>query len=253
MDAKDYMIAVENLVSGYGKKEILHGITIQTRPREITGLIGRNGVGKTTLLQTVIGFLKPFGGQVIFQGKNISGFKPHVIARMGIAYVPQGKSVFPHMTVAEHLDIGLWNVHDSATRASQLAQMFALFPRLNERRGQKGGTLSGGERQMLSIARALISSPQLLLLDEPSFGLSPKMVDTVFKNIREIRERGVTIFLVEQNARKALENSDFGYVMDMGKIHFREESAALLQDEEVRRAYLGGKRARTEVSEKSKS
>jgi branched-chain amino acid transport system ATP-binding protein len=239
VDAKDYMIAVENLVSGYGKKEILHGITIQTRPGEITGLIGRNGVGKTTLLQTVIGFLKPFGGRVIFQGENISGLQPHVIAKMGIAYVPQGKSVFPHMTVAEHLDIGLWNVRDSATRASQLAQMFALFPRLNERRGQKGGTLSGGERQMLSIARALISSPQLLLLDEPSFGLSPKMVDTVFKNIREIRERGVTIFLVEQNAHRALQLADRGYVLENGRIVREGESKELLKDDEIRKAYLG--------------
>lgn len=241
MSTNELMIAVDGLVAGYGKKEILHGITLEIQPKEITTLIGRNGVGKTTLMQTIMGFLKPIRGQILFQGKVISGWKPHLIAQMGISYVPQGKAIFPHMTVAEHLDIGAWTVADPGTRNSRLAQMLALFPRLEERRSQKGGTLSGGERQMLSIARALISSPTLLLLDEPSFGLSPKMVAAVFKTIREIRDGGVTIFLVEQNAKKALENSGYGYVMDMGEIHFKGKSEALLQNEEVRRFYLGGK------------
>jgi branched-chain amino acid transport system ATP-binding protein len=242
MKAVTDMITVENLVSGYGKKEILHGLTIKIQPGEITTLIGRNGVGKTTLLQTIMGFLKPQKGRVLFRGKDISGVKPYLIAQSGISYVPQGKAVFPHMTVEEHLDIGAWNLASQEEKKSRMASMYTLFPRLLERKSQKGGTLSGGERQMLSIARALISMPQLLLLDEPSFGLSPKMVDIVFKTIREIREGGVTIFVVEQNAKKALENSDVGYVIDMGQIQFTEKSASLLQNEEVRRSYLGGKR-----------
>ena len=242
MEADGYIIRVEELVSGYGKKEILHGISIRIKQAEITTLIGRNGVGKTTLLQTIMGFLKPRKGSIFFQETEITGTKPHILAEMGISYVPQGKAIFPHMSVEEHIDIGAWTLHDDRERSFTLERIYHLFPRLEERRSQKAGTLSGGERQMLSIARALMSRPKLLLLDEPSFGLSPKLVDGVFQRINEINREGVTIFLVEQNAKKALNNSDVGYVMDMGMIKFRDRSKELLENEEVRLSYLGGRR-----------
>ena len=242
MKGNGYIIRVEELISGYGKKEILHGISIGIKQEEITTLIGRNGVGKTTLLQTIMGFLKPKKGSVFFQQNEITGTKSHILAEMGISYVPQGKAIFPHMSVEEHIDIGAWTLRDSKEKKSTLEKVYHLFPRLGERKSQKAGTLSGGERQMLSIARALMSRPKLLLLDEPSFGLSPKLVNGVFERINEINQEGVTIFLVEQNAKKALNNSDVGYVMDMGTIKFRDKSKYLLENEEVKLSYLGGRR-----------
>ena len=235
------IIKIEELVSGYGRKEILHGISVDILHRKITTLIGRNGVGKTTLIKTIMGFLEPQKGRILFQDKDISGSKPHLIAGMGISYVPQGKAIFPHMNVEEHLDIGAWTLAGHQEKSTMLQRIYSLFPRLEERRSQKAGTLSGGERQMLSIGRALMSRPKLLLLDEPSFGLSPKTVGLVFERLSEINREGVTVFLVEQNARRALENSDFGYVMDMGRIKFMGRSKELLQNEEVRLSYLGGK------------
>ncbi len=241
MGENGLIIRIEELVSGYGKKEILHGVSVDLQHRKRTTLIGRNGVGKTTLLKTIMGFLEPKKGSIFFQEKEISGNKPHIIAEMGISYVPQGKSIFPHMNVEEHLDIGAWTLRGHKEKRSMLQKIYSLFPRLEERRSQKAGTLSGGERQMLSIARALMSRPQLLILDEPYFGISPKMVGIVFERLSEINREGVTVFLVEQNARRALENSDFGYVMDMGRIKFMGQSRELLQNEEVRLSYLGGK------------
>ena len=235
------IIRIEELISGYGKKEILHGISLDIKDEKITTLIGRNGVGKTTLLKTVMGFLEPKKGHILFHGQEISGKKPHLIAEMGISYVPQGKAIFPHMNVEEHLDVGAWIVKDPETKRPLLQRVYALFPRLEERKSQKAGTLSGGERQMLSIGRALMSKPKLLILDEPSFGLSPKMVSVVFETLKEINQKGIPIFLVEQNGKKALENSDVGYVMDMGRIKFADKSLVLLQNEEVRLSYLGGK------------
>jgi branched-chain amino acid transport system ATP-binding protein len=242
MEGNGHIIRIEELVSGYGKKEILHGISIGIKQGEITTLIGRNGVGKTTLLQTIMGFLKPKKGRIFFEQNEITGTKPHILAEMGISYVPQGKAIFPHMSVEEHIDIGAWTLRDDREKNSMLEKIYHLFPRLEERKSQKAGTLSGGERQMISIARALMSRPKLLLLDEPSFGLSPKLVDGVFERIHEINKEGVTIFLIEQNAKKALNNSDVGYVMDMGMIKFKDRSRDLLENEEVRLSYLGGRR-----------
>lgn len=242
MKGNGYIIRVEELISGYGKKEILHGISIGIKQGEITTLIGRNGVGKTTLLQTIMGFLKPKKGSIFFQENEITGNKAHILAKMRISYVPQGKTIFPHMSVEEHIDIGAWTLRDIKEKKSALEKVYNLFPRLGERKSQKAGSLSGGERQMLSIARALMLHPILLLLDEPSFGLSPKLVDIVFEGINEINREGVTIFLVEQNAKKALNNSDFGYVMDMGTIKFKDKSKDLLENEEVKLSYLGGRR-----------
>jgi branched-chain amino acid transport system ATP-binding protein len=241
MTGNGSIVRIEGLVAGYGKKEILHEISVKISRGEITTLIGRNGVGKTTLLKTVMGFLKPKKGRIFFNEKDVSGAQAYALAEMGIGYVPQGKAIFPHMNIREHLDIGAWTEKDREKRDSMLAMVYDLFPRLKERKIQKAGTLSGGERQMLSISRALMSSPTLLFLDEPSFGLSPLMVNAVFTSIKEINRKGVTIFLVEQNAKKALENSTAGYVMDMGKITFEGNSLDLLKDERVKRSYLGGK------------
>jgi branched-chain amino acid transport system ATP-binding protein len=233
------IVKIESLVSGYGKKEILHAISLTIQAGDVTTLIGRNGVGKTTLLRTLMGFLKAKKGNIFFKDQNITSTQAHILAEMGISYVPQGKSIFPHMNIREHLDVGAWTEKDRVKKTSMLDMVYRLFPRLEERRAQKAGTLSGGERQMLSIARALMASPTLLLLDEPSFGLSPLMVNVVFKSIKHINTEGVSIFLVEQNARKALENSSKGYVMDMGNIIFQGNSRELLEDKRVRFSYLG--------------
>ena len=242
VEADGAIIRIEDLVAGYGKKEILHEVSIRVKRGEIVTLIGRNGVGKTTLLKVITGFLRPNKGRIFLNEIDISSTKTHALAEMGISYVPQGKAIFPHMNVEEHLDLGAWTLRDSRGKNAMLETIYHLFPRLQERKAQKAGTLSGGERQMLSIGRALMSSPSLLLLDEPSFGLSPIMVNTVFKSINEINSRGVSIFLVEQNARKALENSHRGYVMDMGRILFEDTSGDLLRDEKVKASYLGGRR-----------
>jgi len=242
MQDNTYIIRTEELISGYGKKEILHGIDITISQREITTLIGRNGVGKTTLLNTIMGFIKPEKGRIYFRGEEITGIPSHLIVNKGISYVPQGKSIFPHMSVEEHIDIGAWTLPTQKEKNYMIEKIYNLFPRLNERNYQKAGTLSGGERQMLSIARALMSLPKLLLLDEPSFGLAPKLVDAVFETIKNINQDGVTIFLVEQNAKKALNNSDICYVMDMGKIILKDKSKDLLDNEQVKNSYLGGRR-----------
>ena len=242
MEGNGCVIRIEKVVSGYGNKLVLHGIDIEIRESEITTLIGRNGVGKTTLMQTIMGFLKPKEGRVVFKGNDISGIKPHNIAKMGVSYVPQGKSIFPHMTIEEHLDLGAWVLTNNEEKISLTKKIYTIFPHLEERKDQKAGTLSGGERQMLSIGRSMMARPKLLLLDEPSFGLSPVMVDTVFQSINAISKEGITVFMVEQNANKALNNSTIGYVMDMGKITFKDKSENLLKNEEVRRSYLGGKK-----------
>ena len=236
------IVQIENLISGYGKKMILNGISVNIEQGKITTLIGRNGVGKTTLLNTFMGLLKSESGRIRYKGEDISSAKPHTLVTMGISYVPQGKSVFPHMTVTEHMDIGAWTLKEQDAKASMFDVVYKLFPRLKERGNQKAGTLSGGERQMLSIRRALMSRPTLLLLDEPSFGLAPKLVDAVFNSILEINKEAVTILVIEQNAKKALENSNFGYVMDMGKIVQQGSSGDLLNDDKIRQSYLGGRK-----------
>ena len=238
------IVTVEKVITGYSKKVILHEISIALKQGKITALIGRNGVGKTTLLRTMVGFLRPQKGRILFQDVDISRTKTHLLAEMGISYVPQGKSVFHHMNIEEHLDMGAWTLKHNREKnyKRNIEMIHHLFPRLKERKYQKAGSLSGGERQMLSIARALMSSPKLLLLDEPSFGLAPILINSVFRSIEEINHEGVTIFLIEQNAKKALENSDNGYVMDMGNITFEGNSGKLLQDEQVRLSYLGGRR-----------
>lgn len=242
MKGNNYAIEIEKLISGYGNKNILHGVNIKIEKAEITTLIGRNGVGKTTLMETIMGFLKPKEGCIAFMDKDISKDKPHKISKMGISYVPQGKAIFPNMTIEEHIDLGSWALKAKMDKKNMANKIYDIFPRLNERKRQKAGTLSGGERQMLSIARSMMSNPRLLLLDEPSFGLSPAMVDKVFKSINTISKEGVTIFMVEQNAKRALKNSKYGYVMDMGTIIFQDKSTNLLNNDAVKSSYLGGNR-----------
>jgi len=240
MKGNNYAIEIEKLISGYGNKNILHGVNIKIEKAQITTLIGRNGVGKTTLMETIMGFLKPKEGRITFLDKDISKDKPHKISKMGISYVPQGKAIFPNMTIEEHIDLGSWALKAKMDKKNMANKIYDIFSRLNERRRQKAGTLSGGERQMLSIARSMMSNPRLLLLDEPSFGLSPVMVDKVFKSINAISKEGVTIFMVEQNAKRALKNSKYGYVMDMGTIIFEDKSINLLNNDAVKSSYLGG-------------
>lgn len=242
MQENEYLLRTEGLSSGYGKKEVLHRLSMKIKQGEITAMIGRNGVGKTTLLNTIMGFLKPMEGRIFFQEENISGCKPYTAATKGVACVPQGKAIFPYLTVEEHLDIGAWGLQDKGKVKTMCERVYHLFPHLRERRFQQGGTLSGGERQMLSIGRALMVDPKLLLLDEPSFGLAPMLVNALFETIRRINEEGVTVFLVEQNAVKALVSSTRGYVLDMGRIKFQGESRSLLENKEVKLSYLGGRR-----------
>lgn len=234
------LLEVQNLRSGYGPKEVLHGVSLHVAPKEIVALLGPNGAGKSTVLKTVMGFLKPWAGSIIYRGEGINGREPHKLVRMGISYVPQGRILFPYMTIQEHLRLGAWTLPKQ--RFSEAVEyVYTLFPRLAERRGQKARTLSGGERQMLALAQALMIRPQLLILDEPSLGLAPKLVDLVFEKIVEINQAlGISIFMVEQNAAKALEYSHRGYVLEMGRNRFEGLSQDLLNDEEVRRLYLGG-------------
>lgn len=237
------LLRVEKIVSGYGVKEVLHGVSLHVGPAEVVAVIGPNGAGKSTVLKTVMGYLKARAGKIFFDGRDIERREPHELVRLGIAYVPQGRVVFPDMTVQEHLDMGAWTV-EPGKRKEAFDRVYSLFPRLAERKSQKAGSMSGGERQMLSLARALVINPRLLILDEPSLGLSPMFVDVVFEKVAEINKLGVSVLMVEQNAAKALQNSHRGYVLELGENRFEGPSQALLNNEQVRLLYLGGRRRR---------
>lgn len=217
------LFEVKDLISGYGPKNVLHEISLEIKRGQIVALLGLNGVGKTTLLKTIIGLLNIRGGRMAFKGEDISRLKTIERIKLGISLMPQDDPIFPNMTVAENLDMGGWLIKDNTERQNNLNDVYELFPRLKERRRQKAGTLSGGERQMLSIARALMVKPELLMMDEPSLGLMPKLVNAIFKKVLEIKKQGIAILLVEQNATKALSCADFGYIMDMGEIKFKGE------------------------------
>ena len=233
------MLAVRDLHVAYGQIEALHGIELDVEKGEIVTLIGANGAGKTTTLRTISGLLKPRSGSVTFAAKNITGVKPHVITAMGISHVPEGRGIFANLTVADNLELGAYLRKDKVQQ-SEFDRIFSLFPVLKERMKQNAGTLSGGEQQMLAISRALMSKPQVLLLDEPSLGLAPQMVQTIFRVIREINAEGTTILLVEQNAHMALVTAHRGYVMETGRIVLHDETRALLTSDRVKKAYLGG-------------
>src|SRR5438309_7493608 len=233
------MLAVHDIEVAYGAITALHGISIDVGEGEIVALIGANGAGKTTTLRTISGLLKPRRGGVMFQGKEITGVKPHVITARGVSHVPEGRGIFANLTVSDNLELGAYLRKDKIQQ-KELDRIFSLFPVLKERMKQNAGTLSGGEQQMLAISRALMSRPAVLLLDEPSLGLAPQMVQTIFRVIKEINAEGTTILLVEQNAHMALVTAHRGYVMETGRIVLTDDTKKLLASDRVKHAYLGG-------------
>ncbi len=233
------MLEFKNVSTYYGKIQALHDVSLHINKGEIVTLIGANGAGKTTLLMTLCGDPKPQSGQVLFEGQDITQWHTAKIMRGDIAIVPEGRRIFSRLTVEENLYMGAFFV-DKAEQESLLAEVYELFPRLKERVHQRAGTMSGGEQQMLAIGRALMSKPRLLLLDEPSLGLAPIIIQQIFEIIERLRDRGMTIFLVEQNANQALKLADRGYVLETGRVVLAGTGAELLADPAVRQAYLGG-------------
>ncbi len=233
------MLTVEGLVCRYGKVEAVRELSIEVKQGELVTLIGANGAGKTTTLKAISGLLSPAAGRISFLGEDITRAEPKRILSLGIAPCPEGRRVFPYMTVAENLEMGSYLRADADGVAADLEQLYARFPILAERRHQAAGTLSGGEQQMLAISRALMSRPKLVLFDEPSLGLAPNLVERTFEIIRDIRARGVTVVLVEQNAFAALELSDRSYVLEQGRVALAGTGAELLDNPHVKSAYLG--------------
>lgn len=234
------MLEIKNINTYYGNIQALHGVSISVKQGEIITLIGANGAGKTTTLMSISGIVVPKKGEIEFNGEVISGKKPDDVVRMGLSHVPEGRHIFPFLTVAENLDLGAFLRKDKAGIKKDMEHVYDLFPRLKERRNQQGGTLSGGEQQMLAISRALMARPKLLLLDEPSLGLAPIIVRQIFDIIKRINEEdGTTIFLVEQNANLALKVANRGYVMENGHITLEDSAENLLANEDVKKAYLG--------------
>jgi len=235
------LLELNDVHAYYGNIRALKGVSLTVARGEIVTLIGSNGAGKTTTLRTVLGTVRPLRGTVTFGGKRIDKVPTHRIARLGIAQSPEGRRIFARMTVLENLELGAFARTDRQAIPQDLERVLALFPRLRDRLGQKGGTLSGGEQQMLAMGRALMARPEMLLLDEPSMGLSPILVETIFEIIRDINRLGTTILLVEQNARMALRVANRGYVIQTGRIVLQDAALALLRSDVVRKAYLGEK------------
>jgi branched-chain amino acid transport system ATP-binding protein len=233
------VLSVRDLRVGYGDVRVLHGVSLEVGAGEIVSLVGANGAGKTTTLRTISGLLRAAGGEIRWDGRPITGLRPAAIVELGIVQIPEGRRIFPELTVLENLLVGGINRRVRRERPARLARVWQLFPVLRERLRQRGGTLSGGEQQMLAIGRGLMAGPRLLMLDEPSLGLAPLMVDTLFDAIRTISARGVTILLVEQNVQRALTLAHRGYVLENGEIRLQGPGPALLADPDVRRAYLG--------------
>jgi branched-chain amino acid transport system ATP-binding protein len=237
------MLEIQELATAYGKIQALKGVSLQAQAGEVTCLLGPNGAGKTTLMMTLSGILKPQGGSVRFEGQELIGKSPAEIVGMGLALVPENRLVFPALTVRENLIAGAFRRRDKAGIASDVERLLDRFPRLRERFGQLAGTLSGGEQQMLAVARALMSRPRLLLMDEPSVGLAPKVVAEIFTIIRRLHAEGTSIFLVEQNAHMALKVAQHFYLMEQGKVSFSGTPGQLAEDDVVQRAYLGQRKA----------
>ena len=234
------LLELEDLHVHYGAIHALKGVSITAEEGGIVTLVGANGAGKSTTLRAVSGLIKPSGGSIRFRGRSLVGVKPHEIVRAGVSHVPEGRIVFANLTVLDNLEMGAYLRKDRAGVSEDLKKVFRLFPRLDERRRQAAGTLSGGEQQMLAIGRALMAKPTLLLMDEPSLGLAPILVREIFAVIREIRSHGTTIVLVEQNARLALATADRGYVLETGSVRMSDRAQALLESPFVQAAYLGG-------------
>lgn len=234
------LLQIENLHTYYGHIHALKGINLEVEEGEIVTLIGANGAGKSTTLRTISGLVRPREGTIIFNGQPIGGIPAHKIVELGISQAPEGRQIFSTLTVTENLNMGAYTLGGDKQRLeANRARVFSLFPRLEERKNQLGGTLSGGEQQMLTIGRALMAHPKLLLLDEPSLGLAPLLVKLIFETIHEINARGVTVLLVEQNARAALKIAHRGYVLETGRVVLAGKATDLLNDERVRKAYLG--------------
>ena len=236
------MLKVENLVVAYGGIEALKGITVEVPDKKIVTLIGANGAGKTTLLRTIIGLVTPVSGTVTYGDITLTGLNSQQIVQNGLTLVPEGRSVFPNLTVLENLQIGAYMRKDQDGIKKDIEWCYELFPRLQERNWQMAGTLSGGEQQMLALARALMSRPKLIMMDEPSLGLAPLVIKEIFKIIREINSKGVTVLLVEQNANMALKVADLAYVLETGNIKMQGTGMELLENPEIREAYLGKKK-----------
>jgi neutral amino acid transport system ATP-binding protein len=232
------LLETEGVVAGYVPEvDILDGVSVNVKEGEIVTIVGPNGAGKSTLIKTIFGLLRPREGRIVFRDEDIAGRRPHDITRLGLNYVPQLDNVFPSLTVEENLEMGSL---DRSRTKDQRERMYELFPRLGERRSQAAGTMSGGERQMVAMAMALMPDPQVLLLDEPSAGLAPAFVDAIFEKTQQVNQEGVTIVMVEQNARRALAMSNRGYVLDLGKDRFEGPGKDLLEDPKVAELYLGG-------------
>jgi branched-chain amino acid transport system ATP-binding protein len=234
------MLQVENLEVYYGQIQALKGVSLVVNEGELVALIGSNGAGKTTMLRTISGMLRPKQGSISYNGQRIDKIAPHEIVRLGLAHCPEGRRIFGRLSIAENLRVGAVTRHSTAEIERSRAEVYELFPRLKERTTQLASTLSGGEQQMLAIGRAMMSQPKLILLDEPSLGLAPMLVSQIFKIIQNIRQRGGTILLVEQNARQALEIADRAYVMETGKIMLAGSATDLRSNPQVEQAYLGG-------------
>jgi branched-chain amino acid transport system ATP-binding protein len=233
------LLELREVRAGYGPLEVLKGVSLRVEEGQIVTLIGANGAGKSTTLMAISGLLRVRSGEVLYGGVSLRQAAPHQIVALGLCQVPEGRRVFAELTVMENLEMGAYTRRDRAGVAGDLEQVCELFPRLRERAGQKAGTLSGGEQQMLAIGRALMARPRLLLLDEPSLGLAPFLVHRIFAVIRQLNEQGTTILLVEQNANEALQIAHRGYVMETGRIALEDEAGALLRNPQVREAYLG--------------
>ncbi|HWP67999.1 MAG TPA: ABC transporter ATP-binding protein [Rectinemataceae bacterium] len=233
------MLEIRNLSVHYGGIHALQGIDIDVQEGKIVTLIGANGAGKSTTLRSIVGLVKTSGGSIVWNGKALTGLATKDIVTQGIVLVPEGRRIFPNLTVEENLMLGAYVRNDKAGIAADEDKVFVLFPRLKERIRQKGGTLSGGEQQMLAVARALMTKPKLLMMDEPSLGLAPLVVKMIFEIIRAINKEGTTVLLIEQNAKAALEIADYGYVLETGRIILQGKGKDLLADDRVRKAYLG--------------
>jgi branched-chain amino acid transport system ATP-binding protein len=234
-----HFLEVNSLSSGYGEVQILWGVNLRLTEGKLTTLVGSNGVGKTTLLSTMMGLLRPWEGTVAFQGRDVTYFSPHARARAGMVLVPEGRQLFTEMTVHENLEMGAFSARARPKFKENLEKVFALFPRLKERAYQKAGTLSGGEQQMVAVGRGLMAEPEVLILDELSLGLSPLLALTLFEALGRLKATGLTMLLVEQNVAMALAVSDYAYVLSQGKVWLEGEARQLLKNDEVRRTYLG--------------
>jgi branched-chain amino acid transport system ATP-binding protein len=234
------LLQLRDVQAGYGSIQILHGVSLHVNEGEVVSVIGPNGAGKSTTFKVIMGFITYRGGEIVFDGRNLIGQRPDRILALGLGYVPQGRIVFSQMTARENLEMGGYLERDKAKIKASMEYVFSLFPRLGERRRQLAGSMSGGEQQMLAMGRALMMRPKMMMLDEPSLGLSPRLVDEVFDNTVEMARSGLTVMLVEQNAARALEISDRAYVLELGRNRFEGTGRHLLENPEVRRMYLGG-------------